>query len=63
MDNYNSCPQPNPEQGLTLAAATVPIQPWETPYNPETGLKRGTIFPGLDMPFYVTDMMGGTENA
>lgn len=63
MDNYNCRPQPNPMHGLTLASATVPIQPWETPYNPETGLKRGTIFPGLDMPFYVTDMMGGTKNA
>ena len=47
-------PSPSPEAGLMLAMATVPIQPWETPYDPATGLRQGTIFPGLDKPFYVT---------
>lgn len=29
----------------------VPMQPWETPYPPNTALSRGTIFPALDKPF------------
>jgi len=30
------------------------MQPWEQPYDPKTALKHGTIFPSLDLPFYVT---------
>ncbi|WP_320938051.1 spore coat associated protein CotJA [Enterocloster lavalensis] len=45
---------------LPLAIATVPMQPWETPYNAATALKQGTIFPCLDKPFYVT---GGEKHA
>ncbi len=36
------------------AISTTPPQPWETPYEPDKGLKQGTIFPSLDKPFYVT---------
>ena len=43
-----------PEAGLVLAMATVPMQPWESIYEPAVGLRQGTIFPGLDKPFYVT---------
>ena len=53
------CSDKLPAPGLQLAIATVPIQPWETPYDPETALKQGTVFPGLDKPFYVT---GGGVN-
>ncbi len=49
-------PGVSPEAGLVLAMATVPMQSWETPYDPKTALKQGTVFPGLDKPFYV---MGG----
>lgn len=45
---------------LPLAIATVPLQPWETPYDAATALKQGTIFPCLDKPFYVT---GGEKHA
>ena len=45
---------------LPLAIATVPMQPWETPYDAATALKPGTIFPCLDKPFYVT---GGEKHA
>lgn len=38
---------------LPLAIATVPMQPWEEPYSPEVGLKHGTIFPCLNLPFYI----------
>lgn len=44
---------------LPLAIATVPMQPWETPYDPATSLKQGTIFPCLDKPFFAT---GGVKN-
>lgn len=47
-------PAPAPEAGLMLTIATVPMQPWETPYDPAKSLRQGTIFPGLDKPFYVT---------
>ena len=36
---------------LSLAMAFVPRQAWETPYQFDVGLKRGTIFPSLDKPF------------
>ena len=45
---------------LPPAIATVPMQPWETPYDAATALKQGTIFPCLDKPFYVT---GGEKHA
>ena len=35
-----------------LALAYVPMQPSAAPaYDPEDALKRGTLFPGLDLPF------------
>ena len=35
-----------------LALAYVPMQQSSTPaYEPEDALKRGTLFPGLDLPF------------
>lgn len=49
-----------PPESLTLAMASVPMEPWEEPYDPETAIRQGTIFPGLNKPFYVTDdRMGG----
>jgi hypothetical protein len=43
-----------PSANLPLAIASIPMQPWEQPYNPQTALKHGTIFPSLNLPFYVT---------
>lgn len=40
------------QAGLNLAIATVPMQDWETPYESAKALCRGTIFPGLDKPFF-----------
>ena len=35
-----------------LGLAYVPMQPGSKPsYDPEDALKRGTLFPGLDLPF------------
>ena len=36
---------------LSLAMAYVPFQQWETPYEDDVALSRGTIFPCLDKPF------------
>lgn len=36
---------------MVLAMAYVLDQTWETPYEVNEGLKRGTLFPGLDKPF------------
>ena len=44
---------------LPLAIATVPMQPWETPYEPAKALKQGTIFPCLDLPFF---LVGGEKH-
>lgn len=55
----NSEGQAEMGKALHVAIATVPMQPWETTYDPEKGLKQGTIFPCLDLPFYVT---GGGSN-
>lgn len=55
--DYGCTPTPGP--GLQLAIATVPIQPWVTPYEPAKALKQGTIFPNLDLPFFITG--GGSD--
>lgn len=54
----NCCSSKQTTPGPSLAIATVPVQPWEEPYDTCKGLKAGTIFPSLDLPFYVT----GGEN-
>ena len=33
------------------AMAYVPFQMWETPYEDDVALSRGTVFPCLDKPF------------
>ncbi len=43
-----------PSQTLYLGIAAVPTQTWEDPYDSHTALIRGTIFPGLSLPFFVT---------
>ena len=52
-EEKNDCPMPKskfpPE--TPLAMAYVPFQKWEEPYDRETALSRGTIFPALDKPF------------
>lgn len=45
-----------PENDMTctctmLAVPCVPYQVWGKTYEPMTALKRGTIFPALDLPF------------
>ncbi len=49
----------SPALPLPLAITTVPVQPWEEPYDPIKALGAGTIFPSLDLPFYLT---GGEGN-
>lgn len=36
---------------LVLAMARIPMQPWESVYEPNTALSRGTLFPALDLPY------------
>ncbi|QNU68872.1 spore coat associated protein CotJA [Ruminiclostridium herbifermentans] len=36
---------------MVLAMAYVLNQEWETPYEANEALKRGTLFPSLDKPF------------
>lgn len=38
-----------------LSIASVPIQSWESLYSWEQALAAGTIFPGLNKPFYVLE--------
>lgn len=56
MDNQNSASTPNP----SLAIATIPPQSWEEPYAAGKALTQGTIFPCLDLPFYING--GGESN-
>lgn len=37
-----------------LAIASVPVQKWSEIYDEVKALKKGTIFPELDLPFFVT---------
>lgn len=41
-----------PGKKLPLAIASIPIQPWEVPSAPASGLKQGSIFPSLVLPFF-----------
>lgn len=52
MDNtvYDAVPR-QMGGGMALAMQYVPVQQWEEPYDEETALSRGTIFPALDKPF------------
>ena len=36
---------------LPLAMAYIPPQKWTTVYDAAEALKRGTVFPALDLPF------------
>ena len=46
-----------------LAIASVPIQHWGQIYEPDKAFCRGTIFPDLDKPFYVTETGGADKSA
>ena len=52
-EDATECPMPKSKfaPDMPLAMAYVPFQIWETPYDTETALSRGTIFPSLDKPF------------
>jgi len=43
------------EKSIHLAIASVPFQQWEEPYKETEAFYRGTIFPELDKPFFVTE--------
>jgi len=38
-----------------LAIATVPCQQWKEVYDRKKALKQGTIFPELDLEFFLGD--------
>ncbi|MBQ7795347.1 MAG: spore coat associated protein CotJA [Lachnospiraceae bacterium] len=46
-----------------LGIAAVPIQKWETPYAADVALAKGTMFPSLNLPFYMADdWIGGVTH-
>lgn len=50
-----SCSRKDPEEfpkDIPPVMAYVPFQQYNTVYQPELSLERGTIFPELDKPFY-----------
>ena len=49
-ENCSCQPQP-PQQTMRVGMAYVPWQRWQNPYEYEEGLKAGTIFPDLNLPF------------
>ena len=52
-DCAKACPLPAgafPQQ-TPVAMSYVPYQTWETPYEHDVALHRGTIFRSLDKPF------------
>lgn len=40
-----------------IAIASVPLQNWETPTQPELSLQAGTIFRELQKPFFIEEQM------
>jgi hypothetical protein len=51
--DFGDCDEPTGAfpKDTPLAMAYVPFQSWEEPYDLQTSLSRGTIFPSLDKPF------------
>ena len=47
MDSKNHCPCPE-----SLAMASIPKQEWCEPYDFQTALEEGTIFPCLNLTFH-----------
>ena len=43
------------KNGNSLAIASVPCQKWKSTYDPQTALKKGTVFPELNLPFFKAD--------
>ena len=43
------------EKSVHLAIASVPFQQWKEVYEEAEAFYRGTIFPELDKPFFVTE--------
>ncbi len=39
----------------------VPFQQWETPYDENVALERGTMFPSLDLPFLGKEVSGNEQ--
>lgn len=40
-----------------LAIASVPIQPWEQPFDPPKALCSGSLFGSLHKPFFIEEQM------
>ena len=61
----DSCPVPGGvfPKNVALAMAYVPFQQWQTPYEDDVALSRGTAFPCLDKPFIGEEAVkhGGDE--
>ena len=60
MPQQPQIPEQKPQAGgfdarllgsLPLAMAYVPMQQWKTTYSAAEALRRGTLFPELDLPF------------
>lgn len=51
MDNSLTMPIGRFPEKTPLGMAYVPFQEWETPYDDNIAIMRGTIFPALDLPF------------
>lgn len=53
--DFCNCEKGKVQEAPVLGMASVPMQQWETPCTPDVAIKQGTIFPSLNLPFYVTD--------
>lgn len=40
------------KNGNQLAIASIPCQKWKSVYEPAAALRKGTIFPELNLPFF-----------
>ena len=43
------------KNGNQLAIASIPCQKWKSVYEPAAALRKGTIFPELNLPFFMAD--------
>lgn len=50
-------PRRNEGKMNEIAIASIPVQPWETPLEPQQALCSGTIFRELHKPFFIEEKM------
>ena len=61
LNNYDDFMYERGTDMNEIAIASVPVQKWEEPYQDTEALKKGSIFPQLNKPFFIEEEMKECE--